>query len=65
MKRLRKPSVILQVRNGPSIEGVLLGRCQNEYVIAAAKVYRGADEAADVGEVRVRHDQTLFYQVLR
>lgn len=64
--RRRNRKVRLHLAHGaPSIEGVLVGRCDNHYVIWAPKVLEQEDATVTVsGHVEVPERNVMFVQVL-
>lgn len=61
----RKHKVRMHIENGPSIEGILLGRSRSDYLLRAATIVKDEEASYSVdGEVRVPVRRVLFYQVL-
>jgi hypothetical protein len=56
--------VRLHLENGPSIEGVLLGRSRGHYVLRATRVLKDTESSYEAGEVSVPVSRVLFYQVV-
>lgn len=66
IRRARNRKVRLHTRDGgPSIEGVLAGRCDGHYILWAPKVIEGPEATVSVsGHIEVPERQVLFLQIL-
>lgn len=60
----RKRKVSMNIENGPTLEGILLGRSRGHYVLHTARVFKDADTSYPAGECLVPVGRVLFYQVL-
>lgn len=60
----RRHKVRLHIENGPSIEGILLGRTRAHYVLEASRVLQDSDTSHEAGRVSVPRSRVLFYQVI-
>jgi hypothetical protein len=65
MKR-KKRKVRMHLQEGPTIEGILVGRTRREYVLWAPTMIQSTDpvELPVSGHVEVPRERVLFYQVL-
>jgi hypothetical protein len=65
MKRRRRPLVRVHPRNGPSLEGVLVGRRGDHYVLELPKLLEAEDRTITLeGWVEIPAANVAFLQVL-
>ena len=61
-KRKRKVSV--KIADGPTLEGILMGRSRGHYVLHTTRVFQDAETSWAAGECLIPVGRVLFYQVL-
>jgi len=65
VRRARNRKVRLHLKDGPSIDGVLAGRCDGHYILWAPQVIEGSEATVSVsGHVEVPEANVLFLQIL-
>jgi hypothetical protein len=61
----RRRNVLIHHIEGPSIEGILMGRSHGHYILRVAKLKQDEDSSFTLdGEVRIPRERVAFYQVL-
>ena len=63
----QKRRVRIHVQDGPTLEGVLVGRTRHTYVLWAPKLLTDAEDAPEVevsGHVEVPSERVLWFQVI-
>lgn len=60
----RRPKVAIH-QDGPTIEGILMGRSRGHYVLRSAAIERDEESSFRVaGEIHIPCGRVMFYQVL-
>lgn len=61
----RKRNVLMHHIEGPTIEGILMGRSHGHYILRVAKLKQDEDSTYSLeGEVRIPAERVAFFQVL-
>jgi len=58
----RAQKVRFHIHEGPSIEGLLLGRSKGEYLVGAGRVFQDETSSMTVGQISITRERVLFYQ---
>lgn len=67
LRRSRNRKVLIQLKGAaaPTIEGVLVGRCDGHYIVWAPKIAEGPERTQPIsGHVEVPVENVLFFQVI-